>query len=55
LYTGAEIPGAFDALAVHASGALPRGIRWHRGRPPVVGLELELEARAVLREEVLQA
>jgi len=55
LYTAAEIAGAFDAMAVQASGALPRGIRWHRGRPPVVGLELELEARAVLREEAVQA
>ena len=54
LYTGAEVPGAFGALAVRASGALARGIRWHHGRPPVVGLELELEARAVLREEVVQ-
>lgn len=55
LYTGAEVPGAFATLAARAPGALPRGIRWHHGRPPVVGLDLELEARAVLREEVVQA
>jgi hypothetical protein len=55
LYTAAEVPGAFDILAARASAALPRGIRWHHGRPPVVGLELELEARAVLREEAVQA
>ena len=55
LYAAAELPGAFDILAARASGALPRGVRWHHGRPPVVGLELELEARAVLREEAVPA
>ncbi len=53
LYSGADIPGAVAQLAQRASGALPRGIRWHFGRPPVVGLELELEARAVLREVIV--
>lgn len=53
LYAGADIPGAIAQLAQRASGASPRGIRWHFGRPPVVGLELELEARAVLREVIV--
>ncbi len=55
LYSGVEIPGALAALAARASGALPRGVRWYYGRPPVTGLEVELEARAVLREEVVGA
>ena len=54
-YSGVEIPGALAALASRASGALPRGVRWYYGRPPVTGLEVELEARAVLREEVVGA
>lgn len=53
LYSGADIPGAVALLAQRASGALPRGVRWHFGRPPVVGLELELEARAVVREVIV--
>ncbi|HEX7810631.1 MAG TPA: hypothetical protein VF460_01880 [Burkholderiales bacterium] len=55
LYSGVEVPGALGALAARASGALPRGVRWYYGRPPVTGLEIELEARAVLREEVVEA
>lgn len=31
-----------------------RGLRWHFGRPPVKGLEVELEARAVTQELVLR-
>jgi hypothetical protein len=30
-----------------------RGLRWHFGRPPVAGLEVELEARAFTREFIL--
>jgi hypothetical protein len=32
---------------------MQRGVRWHHGRPPVTGLELELEARAVAREVIV--
>jgi len=53
LYAAEEIPGAMAALAAKATGALPRGVRWHYGRPPVVGLEVELEARAVAREVIV--
>jgi hypothetical protein len=31
-----------------------RGLRWHFGRPPVAGVEVELEARAVARELILR-
>ena len=55
LYSGVEIPGALATLASRASGTLPRGVRWYYGRPPVSGLEVELEARSVLREEVVEA
>jgi hypothetical protein len=30
-----------------------RGLRWHFGRPPVTGLEVELEARGVTQEFIL--
>jgi len=53
LYAAEEIPGAMAALASKATGAMPRGVRWHYGRPPMVGLEVELEARAVAREVVV--
>jgi hypothetical protein len=53
LYAAEEIPGAMAALAAKATGAMPRGVRWHYGRPPVVGLDLELEARAIARELIV--
>lgn len=53
LYAVEEIPGAVAALAAKATGAMARGVRWHYGRPPVVGLEVELEARAVAREVIV--
>ncbi len=55
LYSGVEIPGAPATFAERAESISPRGVRWHYGRPPVTGLEVELEARAVLREEVVGA
>lgn len=55
MYAAEEIPGAVPVLAAKALAAFPRGIRWHAGRPPVIGLELEMEARALLREEVVDA
>ena len=53
LYAAEEIPGAMAVLGAKAAGAMPRGVRWHYGRPPVVGLELELEARAIARELIV--
>lgn len=36
-----------------ARGAAPHGIDWHYCRPPVLGLEFEMDTRAVYRERVL--
>lgn len=36
-----------------ARGAAPDGVDWHFCRPPVVGLEYEMDCRAVHRERVL--
>lgn len=55
LYAAHDIPGALAALAGLSTGAVAHGVRRHFGRPPVVGLELELEGRAVLREEIVPA
>jgi hypothetical protein len=55
IYAAHEIPGALAALAARSTGTVAHGLRWHFGRPPVVGLELELEGRAVLREETVSA
>ena len=55
LYAGEQIPNALAILVARAAGSVAHGVRRHYGRPPVVGLELELEARAVLREETVPA
>lgn len=34
-------------------GAVAAGLTWHFARPPVIGLEYELDTRAVFREDVL--
>jgi hypothetical protein len=36
-----------------ARGAIAGGLTWHFARPPVVGLEYELDTRGVLRELVI--
>ena len=36
-----------------ARGAILAGLTWHFARPPVKGLEYELDTRAVFREIVL--
>jgi hypothetical protein len=36
-----------------ARGAIMAGLTWHLARPPVVGLEYELDTRAVFREFVI--
>lgn len=35
-------------------GAAPHGILWHLARPPVVGLEFEMDVRATAEERVIQ-
>jgi hypothetical protein len=42
-----------DLLVPAIDAAGRRGLRWHVGRPPVVGLEVELEARRASRETLL--
>ena len=38
-----------------ARGAAPAGIDWHFCRPPVIGLEYEMDCRGVYHEHVLPA
>ncbi len=54
-FYAASAPGALveEFLAPAVGDAGRRGIRWHLGRPPVEGVEVELEARAVWREELV--
>ena len=54
-YAAEEIPRAMSALVARIGSASARGVRWHYARPPVIGLELELEARCVVREIVVGA
>ncbi len=52
LYTVYDIhPLLKDELA--ARGALQRGLSWHFARPPVQGLDYEMDVRGVAREGVL--
>ncbi|HLW70020.1 MAG TPA: hypothetical protein VKS22_05305 [Candidatus Binataceae bacterium] len=58
--TSVNLYGVHDLHPLMASLILPtigeaarRGITWHFARPPVTGLELEIDACAVLREEIL--
>lgn len=53
-FYAAAAPGAMieEFLAPALGDAARRGIRWHLGRPPVEGVEVELEARAAQREEI---
>lgn len=55
LYTAQPAEGLLARLLMPAiDHAARRGLRWHLGRPPVLGLELELEARAVRQEVILR-
>lgn len=50
-YCGRQADGLVSELVIPAAGrGAHRGVRWHFGRPPVQGLEIELEARNVARE-----
>jgi len=42
--------GALVGPEIAARGAAARGLTWHYARPPVVGLELEMDVRATARE-----
>ncbi len=53
-YTALPAEGLVTDLLIPAIDAAGRrGLRWHFGRPPVAGLEVELEARRASRETVL--
>lgn len=52
VYTVHDFHAAFGADIV-ARGAAAHGIAWHFCRPPVIGLEFEMDCRAVFRERVL--
>jgi hypothetical protein len=54
LYTVHDAQAALWAeLLPRLGGAALQGVRWYPSRPPIVGLELEIDARRVLREIVL--
>ena len=44
---------SFVADLLVARGAASHGLTWHFARPPVVGLEYEMDARAVYEERVI--
>lgn len=46
-------PHAFLADELVRRGAMPLGLTWHYARPPVQGLEYEMDTRSVERETVL--
>jgi hypothetical protein len=52
LYTVHDTWPALEA-EMCARGAIGAGLTWHYARPPVIGLEYELDTRAVRREFVL--
>src|SRR5918912_2674940 len=45
--------GALIGPEIAARGAAPGGLAWHLARPPVVGLEFEMDVRSAAREIVL--
>ncbi|MBV9859482.1 MAG: hypothetical protein JO038_05190 [Alphaproteobacteria bacterium] len=52
LYTIYDIH-SFLAEEIVRRGAMPAGLTWHYARPPVQGLEYEMDVRGVAREIVL--
>lgn len=54
-YGSRGLEALVEDLVIPAAGrGAHRGVRWHYGRPPVQGLEIELEARNVAREILLE-
>lgn len=54
-YAAQPVDGVVTELLAPAMGdATHRGLRWHYGRPPVQGLEVELEVRRVSQERILE-
>lgn len=57
--TGTQLYTVFDAYPllageIGARGAAPHGLTWHYHRPPVEGLDFEMDCRRVARESVLE-
>jgi hypothetical protein len=52
LYTVYDVH-PFLADEIVRRGAMPAGLTWHYARPPVQGLEVEIDVRAVRREYVI--
>jgi hypothetical protein len=54
LYTVHEVHHALASTLLPAIGAAARlGVNWHYSRPPVTGLEVEIDAHAVRHEVIL--
>lgn len=51
-YTVQDI-GAFVGPEIAARGAAAGGLSWHFARPPLIGLEYEMDVRAAAREIVV--
>jgi len=43
----------FLAEEIARRGAMPAGLSWHFARPPVEGLDFEMDVRGVARELVI--
>jgi hypothetical protein len=52
LYTVYDIH-PFLAPEIVARGAVPAGLTWHYARPPVEGLDLEIDVRGLTCERVV--
>jgi hypothetical protein len=52
-YTVHDI-GALIGPEINARGIAPNGLTWHFSRPPVVGIDFEMDVRGAARELVLQ-
>jgi hypothetical protein len=56
LYTTHDLHALIAPMLIPAlASAAHIGITWHFARPPVTGLELEIDAWAVAREEILRS
>ena len=54
LYTVHEVRDTLASVVLPAIGGAARlGVNWHYSRPPVTGLEVEIDAHAVRREVIL--
>jgi len=54
VYTAQDIPAALarELVSRGSSGASGRGFTWHFDRPPITGLDFEMDCRSVSTELV---